>query len=237
MSSHAAIDVYYPESDGKPMGETDLHIHWMFRIRDILKWRYREHHTYVACNLLVYYQEGMPKKFLVPDVFVVKDSDPGFRRTYKLWEEGQSPDCIFEVTSLGTRREDETVKPNKYAAMGVGEYFLYDPSSEYLSPPLQGHRLVDGEYVRIEPDNQGRLFSQQLDLYLQLDERELVLHDATTGQRQLTHAEAADLAAEAKQHEVEAKQREVEAKAREVEARDIEVARLREILKRHGIDE
>jgi hypothetical protein len=31
----------YPESDGRPMGETDVHWPWMVRIRYLLEWRYR----------------------------------------------------------------------------------------------------------------------------------------------------------------------------------------------------
>jgi hypothetical protein len=28
-------DVEYPESDGRPVGETDLHIEWIFHIREL----------------------------------------------------------------------------------------------------------------------------------------------------------------------------------------------------------
>ena len=39
MSRAETLDqMFYPESDGKPMGETDLHIEWMFRIREIMRW-------------------------------------------------------------------------------------------------------------------------------------------------------------------------------------------------------
>jgi hypothetical protein len=41
MSLVQTIDqIEYPESDGRPMGETDIHIDWMIRIRDILRYRY-----------------------------------------------------------------------------------------------------------------------------------------------------------------------------------------------------
>ena len=92
-----AID--YPESDGQPMGETDIHIEWIIRIRDILCTRYRGQRVYIASDLLVYYEEGDPTKCVVPDHFVVLDHEPGLRRTYKIWEERRSPDVVFEVTS------------------------------------------------------------------------------------------------------------------------------------------
>ena len=85
MSLIQTVDqLEYPESDGKPMGETDLHRDWMYRILDILRLRYRGQRVYVASNLLVYYAEGDPSQFIVPDDFVVMDCDPGRRRTFKI---------------------------------------------------------------------------------------------------------------------------------------------------------
>jgi Uma2 family endonuclease len=192
MSRYPTLDqdIDYPESDGKPVGETDLHIDWIFRIRELLRWRYRTQRVYVASNLLVYFEPGDPSKFVVPDAFVVLDSAPQRRRTYKLWEEGKAPDVVFEVTSRSTRREDETVKPAVYARLGVREYFLYDPSGEYLRPPLRGFRLEQGRYRHIEPDERGWLACARLDITLCLENGDLVLLDARTGQRQPTEAEA-----------------------------------------------
>ena len=67
VSNDAAID--YPESDGRPMGETDWHIEWTLRLRDMLKLRYRGQKVYVASDLLIYYHEGVPRDFVVPDGF------------------------------------------------------------------------------------------------------------------------------------------------------------------------
>jgi hypothetical protein len=74
------FQIEYPESDGQPIGETDVHIHWMIRLRDILKHRYRSARVYVAADLMLYYVEGNPAKVVSPDVFVVKDCEQGFRR-------------------------------------------------------------------------------------------------------------------------------------------------------------
>ncbi len=30
------VEIDYPESDGQPIGETDLHIGWIIRLRDML---------------------------------------------------------------------------------------------------------------------------------------------------------------------------------------------------------
>ena len=193
MSLIRTIDeTEYPESDGKPMGETDLHIDWMIRLRDILRLRYRDERVYVASNLLLYYREGDPSQFVVPDLFVVKDCDPGRRRTFKAWEEGKTPNVVIEVTSRSSRQDDEVTKFQIYARLGVQEYFLYDPTADYLDPPLQGFRLKRRKYARIDPEATGTFSCQQLNVTLRLEERDLVLSDGSSGQRLLTAGEAAE---------------------------------------------
>lgn len=187
-----STEVEYPESDGRPMGETDLHRDWMSRILEILRHRYRGQRVYLACDLLLYYVEGEPSKFLVPDIFVVKDADPGRRRTFKVWEEGKVPDVVFEVTSRGSQREDRVWKPEKYSNIGVKEYFLYDPTEDYLEPPLQGFRLAGQDYQPIAPDEAGALACHELEIALQLDSGELVMRDARTGDVLPTPTEAAE---------------------------------------------
>ncbi len=192
-------EVEYPESDGKPLGETDLHIDWLLRLRALLKYRYRGQRVYVASDLLLYYVEGEPDKFVVPDGFVVKNCDPGRRRTFKTWEEGKSPDVVFEITSLGSRQEDQVRKPKTYAQLGVKEYFIFDPTSDYLQPPLQGFRLAGGSYQPIEPDEAGSLHCLELGISLRLEGEDLVMHDLVTGEVLQTEAEAEAAAREAEQ--------------------------------------
>ncbi len=173
------------------MGETDWHIDWTLRLRDILKQFYRDQRVYVASDLLLYYHEGVPRDFVVPDGFVVLNCDPRRRRTFKIWEEKLVPNAVFEFTSASTRRNDDVFKPRIYAAIGVPEYFLYDPVGDYLSPRLQGYRLAgtDG-YVRIEPDAHDRLHCEQLGLTLELVDGELLLRHAINGDVLLTEADA-----------------------------------------------
>ena len=66
----------------------------------------------------------------------------------------------------------------------VPEYFIFDPTEDYLKPPLQGFRLVDGEYARIEPVA-GRLPSDVLGLHLERDGEELRLYDPARRSRVL----------------------------------------------------
>jgi Uma2 family endonuclease len=191
-------DIEYPESDGRPMGETDLHRDWIFRIIELMRQRYRGQRVYVSGDLLLYYEEGDPTKVVVPDGLVLKNSDPGRRRVFKLWQEGRAPDVVFETTSRSTRKSDEIEKPELYHRLGIKEYFLYDPTSEYLKPPLQGYRLRSDGYARIAADVTGALASQELGLLLRLEDGDLVMYDAQTGERLQTQAEAEQAASEAK---------------------------------------
>lgn len=228
--SPSTVEIEYPESDGKPMGETDLHRDWMFRLIELLRYRYRGQRVYVSGDLLVYYEEGNPRKFVVPDVFAVKDCDPGRRRTFKIWEERRVPDAIFEVTSRKTKRQDLRTKPNTFARLRVPEYFLYDPTSDYLSPPLRGFRLVEGAYCPIEPDTTGALVCEQLGLLLRLESTSLCLFDRESGERLLTENEAERQARELERQAREAERHAREAERQAREAAEAEIRRLRQLL-------
>ncbi len=186
--------VYYSESDGKPMGETDWHRRAIIRLIELLEGYYRNEIVYVSGDLLVYYEQGNPKKFVVPDVFVAKGIKPRDRRIFKIWHEEKVPDAIIEVTSRKTRKKDELVKPTLYARLGVPEYFLFDPDQDYLDPALQGHRLIDGLYQPIPLDSRGGLVSQELGLRLCLEHGGLELYRLDNGQRLLTALEQAEQA-------------------------------------------
>jgi len=232
-----AKQVCYPESDGKPMGETDVHRQEMVRHIELLEDYYAGQKVYVSGDLLVYYEQGNPRKYVVPDAFVVKGITPRARRVYKIWVEGQVPDVVIETTSRKTRRKDLTEKPALYAGLGVKEYFLFDPLGEYLDPPLQGHRLAGDDYQPIRPDDGGFLDSRELGLRLRIGENHLEFVCAGTGERLLTRAERVEREAEARQREAERADREAQARQREAEARlaaEAEVARLRAELARRG---
>ncbi len=146
----AAPTIVYPESDGKPMAETDRHRKLMtdviFMLEDYFK---HVNDVYVSGNLMMYYEEGNPYKSVAPDVFVVFGVSKKERRTYRTWEEGRSPDFVLELASKSTYNNDITEKKELYASvLGVREYYIYDPGGE-VYPHFQGYRLVDGVYQAI----------------------------------------------------------------------------------------
>ena len=185
-------EIDYPESDGKPMGETELHRDWTIRLLDILRHRYRDQQVYVASDLLLYYEEGTPAKFVVPDCFVVLNCAKHRRRTFQTWREGRVPDVVVEITSRSTSSMDMIDKLKVYELIGVQEYFLYDPTDEYLESPLQGFRFVNGNLHEISATN-GCLRSLSLGVDWSLRDRDLVITDVETGVEQVTSAEFAEV--------------------------------------------
>ena len=160
-------EIYYPESDGEPMAETGIHVH---AILSFYGWLYaiffKTPDIWVAANMFLYYKKGDPKRRKAPDVMVVKGVENRFRRVFKIWEEKAVPAVIFEFTSKGTIDEDTVVKSSLYASLGIKEYFLFDPEADYLDQQFIGYRLHEGEYAKIEADQDGVIHSQELDLRL-----------------------------------------------------------------------
>lgn len=156
----------YPESDGKPMAETDIHAQCLIDLRTALDYHFREQpDVYVSGNLMVYYVEGNPAKCFAPDVFVVRGVPKGQRGIYKLWAEGVVPQIVIELTSRKTWREDLQTKWRLYEELGVMEYFIFDPEYDYMDEPLVGYRLENGKYVDMAIKDQ-RLRSEVLGLEL-----------------------------------------------------------------------
>ncbi len=215
--------VEYPTSDGRPMAETQLHgrdaIDLIETLEDFFA---NDPDVYVWGNLLLYYVEGDLRKHVSPDVFVVRGV-PKLppRDCYLLWEEGKGPDLVIEITSKSTKGEDQKQKLDLYRnVLKVPEYFLFDPTEDYLKPPMQGHRLIAGQYVPIEL-TAGRLPSTMLGLHLERRGAELRLYDPATGRCLLTpreRAEETEIARQEREAEVP-DSREAEARQREAEAR------------------
>ncbi|HLB49435.1 MAG TPA: Uma2 family endonuclease [Anaerolineales bacterium] len=219
-SAAPRLEIEYPESDGKPMAETDIHIRELTNTRATLADFFREaSDVYVSGNLLLYYEEGNPAASVSPDVFVVKGVPKGERRTYRVWVEKRPPLVVFEFTSRSTRLEDSGNKKALYAMLGVSEYFLCDPLSEYLQPPMQGFTLERGDYRRLPEESDGTVISRELGLRLKMEGSQLRLVVIATGEQLLTPAEAQEKA------RAEAKAR--QAAEAEIERLKAELARLR----------
>jgi Uma2 family endonuclease len=183
--------IEYPTSNGKPMAETEIHLMVAIDTIQVLRDFFAgQPNVYVCGNLLLYYEEGNPRKHVAPDVFVAigVPKEP-LRDHYLVWKEGKAPDLIIELTSKSTRQQDVKLKFAIYRdILKVSEYFLFDPTEDYLDPPLRGFRLSRGRYISIKRIA-GRLPSQVLGLHLERDGKNLRLFNPTTGKRLLTASE------------------------------------------------
>lgn len=225
-SAPTEIADLYPASDGKPMAETERHF------RELLKNFNRiENHlahipdAYVLGDMMMYYEEGNPRKSISPDIFVAFGIGRKERRIYKIWEEGKPPDFVLEFASKGTYRKDLTRKVELYAAIGIPEYFVYDVDRRYLPRPLMGFRLVGDTYVEIPALATGGIPAATLDLEFHLLDDGLGIYDPESADWVKTAAEAAEEragAAEERAHQ--------EADARQ--QAESEVARLQAELER-----
>ncbi|MCS7266381.1 MAG: Uma2 family endonuclease [Armatimonadetes bacterium] len=173
--------VNYPETDGKPMAETERHMKVTINTIYALRWHFRDRKdVYVWGNLFVYYEKGNPKKCVAPDTFVVFGVPNRERRVYLVWEEGKGLDVVFEFTSKKTRKEDFGRKMDIYRGiLGVRELFIFDPLREYLVPPLVGYYRLGDKWVRNEP-KENKLVSEVLGLEIVIVNETLRLYDLQT---------------------------------------------------------
>ena len=195
----------YPDTDGKPMAASDLHLEILIWLLQTLKAHFAERpDVYVSGDILTYYTEGNPRAVVAPDVLVAFGIGQKPRHTYKVWEEGKVPDFVMEFSSKTTYQNDLTDKMDLYAALGIPNYFLYDAEALYLPAPLMGFQLVEGVYVPVLPSADGKLHSDVLGLDFHIRERRLAVYDPVEAQWIQTPAEAAEARAEqeaiARQH-------------------------------------
>jgi Uma2 family endonuclease len=215
--------VDYPDTDGLPMAESDFQRKPLTYAVEALDIYFQDRpNVYVSGNLFLYYREGDPRAVVAPDVFVVFGAEKRDRPSYKLWEEPKAPDFVLEITSKNTQSEDQESKPQTYAQLGVREYVQYDPTGDYLKPPLQGLRLVAGTYeplpVTERPEGRLVLYSAVLELELHLGDGQLHFYAAETGQKLLTHREAEQARLQAEQARLQAEQARLQAEQGRLQA-------------------
>ena len=139
----------------------------------------------IAHDLMLLFEEGNRRATLAPDLMVVLGVGNEPRVSFKTWEEGKVPDLVIEVVSRSTWRKDVRVKPGLYAALGIAEFWLFDP----LRPRLGGFELSGGEYRRIAELPGGAFRSGVLALDLLVQAGELRCRDPRNGKVIPDHVE------------------------------------------------
>lgn len=164
-------------SDEPPV-ETDFHRNQIDLLIRLLKYWWSDRSDfYISGNLTVYYNQKQLKKrdFLGPDVFIVLGAEQRDRRSWTIWEEdGKYPNVVIELLSNSTAGVDKTTKKDLYQDIWrVQDYFWFHPETLEFA----GFHLMNGRYEPIVPTpigtQTGLLWSEQLQLYLGIDQRQL----------------------------------------------------------------
>jgi Uma2 family endonuclease len=171
-------EIIFPQgefwSDEPPL-ESNLHLTQIILLIKSLEWLWQERDDFFAAgNLTIYYSRFQKKSqdFRGPDFFVVLGTsrNPN-RKSWVVWqEEGKYPNVIVEILSESTAKTDRKEKKEIYQdTFRTPDYFWFDP----YTLEFQGFTLVRGKYEAIEANEEGWLWSEELGLYLGIDEKKL----------------------------------------------------------------
>ena len=197
--------------------------------------------AFLGCDMFIYEKRG--DDGVAPDIFIAFGADTGRknRLSYKIFEGEPVPSFVLEVLSNSTADQDLGPKRDIYAAMGIAEYWLFDPGGgdiPDLPVRIAGHRLVDGAYQRITPLPDGRgCRSDALGLEMRAEDGNLRFRDLETGvdlphfREERARRVAAEDRAEAAEDRARAAEDRAEAEAAARKAAETELARLRRL---HG---
>ena len=170
-------EVIFPPSDlysDEPPLETELHLRQLLLLIQTLEWLWRDRQDFYAFgNMTLYYSPNQLKSeyFRGPDFFVVLGTERKPRKSWVVWaEDGKYPNVIVEVLSDSTAKTDRGLKKQIYQdTFRTPEYYWFDPNSL----EFEGFDLLRGEYQPKQADEQGWLWSEQLQLFLGVEDRRL----------------------------------------------------------------
>ena len=150
--------------------EGDAHSRPKYRARETLEEHFRRigRSIYIAAELPVYYPD---EPMFAPDLFAVLDVEPHEREHWTVSHERRGLDFVLEIHVRGRGRKDFEENVERYARLGIPEYFAYAPKRGRLA----GWALPDADarvYRPIVPQG-GRWPSRLLGLDLALEEDSL----------------------------------------------------------------
>ena len=155
------------ETDGMPR-DSDWHRMCMELLLNVISFHFRDREDYYAGgNLIVYYSEEQArnKDYCGPDFFFINGvSRLPLRPYWCIWQEGgRAPEFVIELLSPTTAKKDQTTKKDMYRTiLHTAEYVCYDN----VTGELIGWRLHGHEYVPVELNQDGRLWSEELGLFV-----------------------------------------------------------------------
>ncbi len=142
-----------------------------------------------------YWNSEDDRETVCPDAYVIRGIDKAPRDSFKLWEEKQkfpalSIRFVLEIWSKGNPMLERFKKYDAYRFLDVAEYLEVD----LILNELFLHRKSNNHYLTIEPNDKGRIFSQELNAELALEDGLLRLY--RNGEKILTAFEAQQKLAE-----------------------------------------
>jgi Uma2 family endonuclease len=181
-------DILYPQLEDKIL-QGEPHAEFRNQLADLMRRRFQPDSLVLEDVCIRDLGPDLPEPS--PDVTVVLKARPGERSSFSVAEEGVRPDLIIEIVSPSKaeiRKVDEEDKVWVYSEAGIPEYVLL-----YLPRPKKGgwirpvgYRLVSrGQYRPIEPDAQGRIFSETTRLWFAPAGKRIQVFDDRTGERLL----------------------------------------------------
>jgi len=102
---------------------------------------------YVSSNLPVYYPN---ERMFGPDLLAVRDVGTHDRDRWLVEKEGRGLDFVLEIHVAGDRAKDERKNVDRYAQLGIPEYFFFDRRRRIL----RGYRLPMAERIKSRPTYQ-----------------------------------------------------------------------------------
>jgi Uma2 family endonuclease len=155
----------FPVSDAAPP-EGDPHFDAIVDVRQVLRSHFGRigRRVYIANDLPVYYPG---ESMFSPDVIAITDVDTRAREHWTVAAEGKGVEVAMEILWSGRRKKDLRDNVERYARLGIPEYFVFDRRKLRL----HGYRLSEPgarTYRPIVPQG-GRYASEILGLDLVLE--------------------------------------------------------------------
>jgi Uma2 family endonuclease len=143
--SESIEDIFYPESDGKPIADNTKQFRWISTIQQNIDWLYaNDDQVFVAGDLFWYPIKGQNKIVAAPDTMVVFGRPKGDRGSYQQWlEDNIAPQVVFKILSPCNSRIEMSKKLLFYALHNVEEYYVYNPDTNDLEIWIKGDRSLD----------------------------------------------------------------------------------------------
>ena len=130
--------------------------HFIYVNDAIAAWFADRDDVVVGGDNFVYVRDGDSGAHFAPDCFVaigVNKDEVIEDGSYFVWRAGKMVDFVMEIASPSTADKDLRAKYFMYEALGIPEYWMFDPTGGRLyGTPLMGYRCVDGAFVPIPVD-------------------------------------------------------------------------------------